>query len=225
VAARNWNALGAAQPKRYAAHFGGEAKARRAYESGASLGTARGHGRTQQARESTLSKYYRVARRVLKGEPLSQATRAEHMSGEAFRALNREARVVAKSYRAPRTPGAKRQVFDRYVSGFRPGERAHVEASFPDRDGVFHHGVPLDQKFASLVGHYLNAVDRALETGNDADLKAFAGQVVFDVHGHRYTLLTDLGALRRLHDSLTDDERADYFRLLYPRKQGRRHAA
>lgn len=225
MASRDWSILGAAQQRRYASFFGTEAKARSAYQSGTSLAGARGHGPAEQRAESTLSRYYRVAQRLLRGEPLSKAARAENLAPESFRQINREARVVGKAYREPRTPGRKRSVFDRYVSGFEPGQPGHVTAGFFDRSGEFHGGVALDQRFAGIVGRYLNAVDTALQTGDTAALRAFARRVVFDTSGNRYTLLTDLGALRRGHESLSDAEREDYFRLLYPRKRGRRHAA
>jgi hypothetical protein len=56
----------------------------------------------------------------------------------------------------------------------------------------------LDSRAATLAGAYWNAVNRYLETGDEADLAVFRGVTVTDAQGNAVPLLTDTAELERL---------------------------
>jgi hypothetical protein len=150
----------------------------------------------ETARPATLDRYYGVVGRLARGERLTRAARAEGTSPTTVWRLNRERAVIGKSYR----PGARgpRGAVDRYVVRY----RGH--ATFWTPDGAQHDHVALDAMNVSLVGRYFNAVKKALDTGDDRVLRAFADAVVYDLHGRTYRLLTDLNALYQIHYAQLD---------------------
>jgi hypothetical protein len=81
-------------------------------------------------------------------------------------------------------------------------------------DGVLHAGVPLDKKNASLVGTYWNLVEDAMRGKPDV-LRPFQSLTIYDTQGNRYRLETDVNALYRFFDSMSDEEHADFDRTFY----------
>jgi hypothetical protein len=155
--------------------------------------------------DRSLQAYYRVVARLAKGEPLGKAARAEGTTPRTVNRLDDERVLFGYLYRK----GKRGQdVFDGYwVVNW---------ARFPilAADRTLHPAVPLDKKNASLMGAYWNAVDEALK-GKDAALKQFAGTVIYDVHGTTYRLLTNVNAIRRFFDSLSEEATQDFFRNFY----------
>jgi hypothetical protein len=194
-----------------------------AAERGLSRSQARGHPRRGETgiaalkrlgtilpgRDRTLEQYYAVVADLREeGWSLRQAAAVEDISPRAVWRLNAEHGLIGKQYRI--TPRGH-LVFDRYT--FPDPFRMHLLTS----DGGFHPQVPLDEKYISLVAHYWNAVDKAMQGDAQAlrDLQAFAHRPIYDVEGHRYQLQVDLNALFRFFDSMTDQERADFNRTFY----------
>jgi hypothetical protein len=77
--------------------------------------------------------------------------------------------------------------------------------------------VPLDETYASLIGTYWNDALKAMQGDAQAlrELQMFAHRIIYDIDGHRYQLQTDLNALFRFFDQMTDQERADFNRTFY----------
>ncbi len=196
----------------------------RAEELGLSRSQARGHPRsgeapvsrlkgTRQLRETqntTLERFLRAAGRVVSGEPLTWAARAEHISPETVKRINAERQVFGKRY-------DQRGKFVGWVGGEYP--RFHVFSE----DGRTHSEVAFDQKTASTMGEYWNAVDDALR-GDDTKLRMFQGATVYDLQGSLYQLQADPNAVRVMFDTMSDRERDDFERLFYYRG-GFPHAA
>jgi hypothetical protein len=157
------------------------------------------------AQERSLQAYYRVVKRLAKGEGLGKAARAEGTTPRTINRLNAERVLFDYHYR---TGKRGQQVFDGYsVVNW---ARFHILAA----DGTVYRSVPLDRKNASLMGEYWNAVDEALK-GKGAALKQFATTIVYDVDGATYRLLTNVNAIRRFFDSLGDEDAADFARNFY----------
>jgi hypothetical protein len=51
---------------------------------------------------------------------------------------------------------------------------------------------------ATRISNYLRAIDAFKVTGNDSELRAFAGKYIVDLDGQRHYFLTDPAAIRRL---------------------------
>ena len=54
-----------------------------------------------------------------------------------------------------------------------------------------------DSRQASRAGKHSGAVDHYLETGNSSRLRQFEGEVVVDLDGNQFPLLTDLDEINR----------------------------
>lgn len=190
-------------------------------ERGISLRQARGHPRTGEAsvaslrrsgaigagrgRDRTLERYYRVVGRLAKGESLRRATRAEQISSRTINRLNDERVLFGYFYR---TGKRGQSVFDGYWV------RYHARMPILSRDGVLHTKVPLDQKNASLIGQYWHA-EREARHGKVEALTPFKNLVIYDANGHAYRLQTEVNALYRFYDAMTDEEQADFNRTFY----------
>jgi hypothetical protein len=194
-----------------------------AAERGLSLSQARGHPRRGETgiaalkrlgtllpgRDRTLEQYYAVVADLREeGWSLRQAAAVEDISPRTVWRLNAEHGLISKQDRITKHG---KLVFDRYT--FPDPFRMHLLTS----DGVPHPQVPLDKRYISLVARYWNAVDKAMQGDAQAlrDLQAYAHRPIYDVEGHRYQLQTDLNALFRFFDSMTDQERADFNRTFY----------
>jgi hypothetical protein len=193
-----------------------------AAERGLSLSQARGHPRRGETgivalkrlgallsgRDLTTEKYYAVVADLQEGWSLRQAAAVEDISPRTVWRLNQERGLIKRQHRLTKRGHV-------VVDGY----EVVVSARMPilTSDDVPHPAVPLDAKNASLVGHYWNAVDLAMQGGAQAlrDLQAFAHLPIYDIDGHRYRLQTDLNALFRFFDSMTDQERADFNRTFY----------
>lgn len=196
----------------------------RAEELGLSRSQARGHprageaslsklktsGQLKEAPSTTLERFLRAARRVVSGESLTRAARAEHISPETIRRINAERQVFGKRY-------DQQGKFIGWAGGEYPRFPVFTE------EGRVHDEVPFDEKTASLMGQYWNAVDDALR-GDDTKLRSFRGVTVYDLLGTRYRLQADANAVRVMFDSMSDRERDDFERLFYYRA-GFPHAA
>ncbi len=196
----------------------------RAEELGLSRSQARGHPRSGEAAVSnlkrsgqvsetpntTLERFYRAARRVVSGEPLGRAARAEHISPETVRRINAERQVFGKRYN-------EKGKFIGWVGGEYPRFPLFAE------QGKIHNEVAFDQKTATTMGEYWNAVDDALR-GDDTKLRTFRGVTVYDLWGNRYQLQADPNAVRVMFDTMSERERDDFERLFYYRA-GFPHAA
>lgn len=69
--------------------------------------------------------------------------------------------------------------------------------ALPTREGM-REIATRDSRQASLIGNYLNAVHRYLETGDRSKLGPFQGKAALDANGLNVPLLTDLQELKRL---------------------------
>jgi hypothetical protein len=193
-----------------------------AAERGLSTAQARGHPRHGETgvdalkrlgtllpgRDRTLEKYYDVVGELREGWSLRQATAVEGMSPRTFWRLNAERGMVGKQYYVSKRGQI---LFDRYTVA--------IPARMPiltTANKLLPH-VPLDEKNASLIGTYWNAVDKAMQGDAQAlrDLRAFAYRTIYDTYGHRYQLQTDLNALFRFFDQMTAQEHADFLRTFY----------
>jgi hypothetical protein len=150
----------------------------------------------ETARPATLDKFYRVVQRLVRGERLTKAARAEGTTPTTVWRLNQSRAIIGKSY----TPGARgtHGAVDHYVVRYRG------RATFWTRDGVRHDAVPLDEKNLRLVSRHSNAIKKALDTGDDRALRAFDTLLVYDLAGRTYQLLTNLDALYQIHEAQVD---------------------
>jgi hypothetical protein len=67
----------------------------------------------------------------------------------------------------------------------------------PSPEGLIDIGVP-DSQQASVIGHYWNAVDAYIHTGDESSLKRFHGKYIIDADGKKIPLMTDTHELDRL---------------------------
>jgi hypothetical protein len=155
--------------------------------------------------DTLLQRYYRVVARLATGEPLRQATRAEHISWRTVTRLNEERVLYGYFYRTGRRG---QSVFAGYW--------VRIWAHMPllTRDGVYHPQIPLDKLNASLVGIYWNAVDEALR-GRVEALQPFSQVIVYDALGTGYRLETNVNALYRYFDAMSDEAHAEFDRTFY----------
>lgn len=88
-------------------------------------------------------------------------------------------------------------------------------------DGTVYRDVPVNKRWASVVGQYWNAVDDALR-GDPGDLAALTGVTVKDRAGNSYRLLTNTNTLRRVYEGMTWPELQEFNRYLYTVREVRR---
>jgi hypothetical protein len=165
--------------------------------------------------DGALRRYYRVVARLARGEPLRRALRAEGLSWRSATRLNEERVLYHYTYRTGKH--GQPNVFN----GFTVVHWARMPILTPD--GVLHVGVPLDKKNASLVGTYWNLVEDAMR-GKTGAVQRFHHLTIDDAVGNRYRLETNVNALYRFFDSLSDAEHADFDRTFYSGREVR-HAA
>jgi hypothetical protein len=195
-------------------------------ERGLTLRQARGHPRLGEPtvrmlrqggqlpgdRDPALVRYFRVVARLAKGEPLRTAIPAEHISPALVHRINEERVLFGYSYRTGKRgqPNVFNGLWVRY----------HARMPILTSDGVLHPEVPLDKVSASQVGTYWNAVTEARQGKLDR-LLAFRNVVVYDVDGRAYRLLTDVNAIHRFFDAMSDAEYADFSRTFYSGREVR----
>jgi hypothetical protein len=193
-----------------------------AAERGLSLAQARGHPRHGESgvaalkrlgtllsgRDRTLEKYYDVVGELREGWSLRQAAAVEGMSPRTFWRLNAERSLIGKRYYV----GKRGQItFDGYTV------QHYARMPLLTSDNILHEHVPLDAKYASLIGTYWNVEEQARRGDAQARkrLQEFTHLTIYDTEGNRYRLQTDLNALYRFHDSMTEQEQADFNRTFY----------
>jgi len=164
--------------------------------------------------ETALTRYYRVVQRLRKGELLTKAAKAEGTTPATVWRFDQERRAIGKVYK----PGARGKygAVDHYDVKY----RGH--ATFWTSDGVRHDAVPLDGKNIRLLSRYFHAVKKALNSGDEADLRAFDTVAIYDLYGNSYYLLTDINALMLLQEAQAHD--VD-FELLFQSGEGVLYAA
>jgi hypothetical protein len=177
-----------------------------------SVRTLRQGGHLPDGRDPALTRYFRVVARLAKGEPLRTAIPAEHISLATVHRLNEERVLFGYTYRTGKRgqPNVFNGLWVRY----------HARMPILTSDGVLHPHVPLDKVSASEVGTYWNAVDAARQ-GKPEALEAFRDRVIYDADGHAYRLLTDVNALHRVFDAMSDEELADFSRTFYSGREVR----
>jgi hypothetical protein len=195
-------------------------------ERGLTLRQARGHPRLGEPsvrilrqdgqlpgdRDPALVRYYRVVARLAKGEPLRTAIPAEHISPALVHRLNEERVLFGYTYRTGKhgQPNIFNGLWVRHHARF------HVLTS----DGVLHPEVPLDKVSASQIGTYWNAVHAAMQ-GKPEALEPFHSLVLYDTAGKAYRLLTDVNALYRFFDTMSEEQYADFSRTFYSGREVR----
>jgi hypothetical protein len=193
----------------------------RATARGLSIAQARGHAPKGQSIQElrrggritsiagepdpTLLRFYRVVARLQRGESLGRASRAEHTTPRTIKAYNAERRLFQPLYHyrlgKPTT-----------VRGYQveqPGSTPIFTAA-----GELIPSPAVDAKTATTLGEYWNAVDAALH-GDDRALRGFAHVVITTRDGRHYRLLTNVNAIRRWFDEMSDEEEADFWRTFY----------
>ncbi len=80
-----------------------------------------------------------------------------------------------------------------------PAKPDAIDALLPP--GSVYRNVPFDARYASTMGIYWNAVDKA-EKGATGDLEALRGSTVRDRRGNGYRLLTDINQIYAVYDEL-----------------------
>jgi hypothetical protein len=80
-----------------------------------------------------------------------------------------------------------------------PAKTDAVASLIPNQT-VYRH-VPFDVRYASTMGIYWNAVDKA-EKGDTGDLEALRGAWVRDRYGNGYRLLTDINQIHAVYDDM-----------------------
>lgn len=187
--------------------------ARRSEQSVSALKTV---GTVASTEPTTLQKYYAVAGKVNQGQSLSHAAKEAGTTPGTVRRLNRDRQLLGKTYRVAAEPG-KESTVAQWTVGAWP---MHLYT----REGCYLPQVPLDRMNASIVGRYWNAVDKAT-SGDASDLPGFATVTIYDIHGHAHHLLTNINAIYRLEETMTETERRDFSRLFYTGREVIRRAS
>jgi hypothetical protein len=156
--------------------------------------------------DATLQRYYRVVDRLAQGERLSRAARAEHISPATVKRYNAERGLYQPLYRY--RDGRPTTVRSYQIE--QPGSTPILTA-----DGRSITSPAVDAKAATLLGKYWNAVEKALNEGDDSELRQFRHTVVQTRDGRHYRLLTNTNAIRRFFDSMSDADTADFWRTFY----------
>jgi len=205
---RDYPAEYAARKARAAARDLSTAQARGHAPQGQGIAVLRRAGlisTTGGAPDPTVWKYYRVADRLARGGSLTAAAHAERIAPKTVKAYNVERRLFQPLYRY-------RNGKPTTVRGYQveqPGSTPILAA-----DGTLIPAPPVDAKTAGTLGKYWNAVDKALK-GDDAELKRFRHAVISTRDGKQYRLLTDVNAIRRLFDAMSDQDESDFWRNFY----------
>lgn len=167
--------------------------------------------------ERTLEKVYRVFNRMQQGESLTHAAHAEETTPKTVKRHNKALGLFGKTYKKEYQPG-KQPGFAGWFTG---GDRPH----FPiiATDGEYSASVPFDEKHASIMGEYWNAVNTALE-GNESELRRFAGLTVYDLNGNKHRLSPDINLIRTVLLMLSDAEKDAFDQRFYERKVVQRAA-
>lgn len=168
---------------------------------GLSRSQARGHPRQAEAplriKRPAFSRQLEAGLRAIKsGQSLSEAARSVHVAPERLR------RYLAASGIAKKRGG-------RWTVG-------------PDDTRIrqmllYSQGAPMVVSVtpteADIIGRYMAAVGRFLESNDPAYLAPFAGEAVTDTDGHRHPLETDPNALYRL-DATGGETFEDVYRIV-----------
>ena len=168
---------------------------------GLSRSQARGHPRQTEAplriKMPAFSRQLEAGLRAIKsGQSLSEAARSVHVAPERLR------RYLAASGIAEKRGG-------RWTVG-------------PDDTRIrqmllYSQGAPMVVNVtpaeADIIGRYMAAVGRFLESNDPAYLDPFVGEAVTDTAGHRYPLETDPNALYRL-DASGGETFEDVYRIV-----------
>lgn len=177
-------------------------------ERGLSIAQARGHARVGEtkilelkrsgvidvSRKSTFERFYQAINSIASGKSLSKAAKKAHIAIATIKKLDVDRKVLHRI------------------------NNKHWEirssASFPilTKSGKWFKEIPLDQKNASIVGRYWNAVNKAY-LGDTSLLPAFTYVVIFDLHGNQYRLLTRVDDLISIMEQMNDAEREAYERM------------
>lgn len=210
--ARVWSMLGAAQRKRYSGHFGGEAAAQRAYESGASLSAARGHHKANLStsnapRATKAGTQDRVEHAITlmqdEGIGLSQAAKRAGVAPETVRRYGLEHQLISKEYDLEKRDKRGKSLF--------AGWGIHtITAPVLTSDGDFIEGVEFNGIQGRRTASYWYAVRDWSEHGDDSRLRAMGTYRVTARDGTVYTLETDPTALHRWWTGLTEKEQGDF---------------
>lgn len=162
-------------------------------ERGLSLSQARGHPKaTEKAvapkkRKPIPEDKLQVALSALaKGDSLSQSARTARLTPEKLRNYVSYNKIAKRKGR-------------RWVLGKKLKREMRIFSDGRERTVV----LP-DFKSASVVGGYLAAVRKLLDTNNRAVLKPFIGEFVTDIHGDAHLFETDPNILYRLNLSGTE---------------------
>ncbi|MGO8948002.1 MAG: hypothetical protein ACLQUY_10135 [Ktedonobacterales bacterium] len=204
----------------YAAEYA--SRIARSAERGLSRSQARGHAAAGESiselreagvvtttgnpyRDRVLLRYYHAVRELGQGKSLRQAARTAGISPSTVRRYNEGRQLYQPVYR--------------YKNG-QPttvkGYQVEQPGSTPilTREGILIVAPPVDAKNASLLGRYWNAVDTALH-GDARTLHSFAHTTIYDVNGNTYQLMTDVNAIYRFFDGMSDEDQADFWRNFY----------
>lgn len=168
---------------------------------GLSRSQARGHPRRMEAplrtKPPAFSRQLEAGLRAIKsGQSLTEAARSVHVAPERLR------RYLAASGIAEKRGG-------RWTVGPRD-TRIRQMLLYSQGVAIIASVTPAE---ADIIGRYMAAVGRFLESNDAAYLAPFAGEAITDTAGHRHPLETDPNALYRL-DATGGETFEDVYRIV-----------
>jgi hypothetical protein len=155
--------------------------------------------------DSVLTRFYGAVNELAKGTSLTRAAKAAGIAPSTVKRYNTERKLFQPIYHYKEGKPST-------VKGYRI-ERSGSTPLLADT-GTLISDPPVDAKTASLLGQHWNAIDAALK-GDDRALRKFRHTTIQLLNGNTYRLMTDVNAIYRFFDSMSEGELSDFWRTFY----------
>jgi hypothetical protein len=155
--------------------------------------------------DNVLTRFYGAIKELAKGTSLTRAAKAAGIAPSTVKRYNTERKLFQPIYHYKEGKPST-------VKGYRI-ERSGSTPILTDT-GTLISAPAVDAKNASILGQHWNAIDAALKGDNRA-LRKFRHTTIHDLSGNHYSLMTDVNAIHRFFDGMSETDLSDFWRTFY----------